>query len=270
MSRQRTVPFRRPTPTGRASAPDRGKSRALTVSDAVIDYVVDDDATQIRIDALHMSDIAPTRAISTARKTDDRTNRRRDPVDHRREAHVRRTRGAVADRRHRHQRLGGNDGAPFQLKGNARMNTAVGTFAANARSNCEGSRRRDGERPAHLCALQRPHRSAAAVARRVVGCSRHPLRGTGRHQNGVHRDREARRPRRCGTALRTVGRHRQDGHRARRQAERDFDLAIDRLEVPSTQPRSPRWAAARSLHRVRRTADRARSFARRTAACRSI
>ena len=50
-----------PLPIASPAAP--WEVASFVMSDAIIDYVVDDDATQIRIDALHLSDIAPTRRI---------------------------------------------------------------------------------------------------------------------------------------------------------------------------------------------------------------
>ena len=43
------------------TAPAPWEIASVAFNDAVIDYVVDDDATQISIDALHLSGIAPTK-----------------------------------------------------------------------------------------------------------------------------------------------------------------------------------------------------------------
>jgi uncharacterized protein involved in outer membrane biogenesis len=114
-----------PIPLPMQSAPAPWEVASVAVSDAVIDYVVDDDATQIRIDALHASDIAPTREFPLHAKL---TIERIDGETPLTIAAKLRFDELVAEWQIDAIDIAGRiDGAPFQLKGNARMNTAAGT-----------------------------------------------------------------------------------------------------------------------------------------------
>jgi len=115
-----------PPPTGAASAPWEVADIAL--SDAVIDYVVDDQATQITIDALHISDIAPTRRFPFHAKLTIKQVDREIPLTVAAELTfdelVTQWQIDTLDIRG----VFGNPGVPFALKANARLDTAAGTL----------------------------------------------------------------------------------------------------------------------------------------------
>ena len=98
------------------------------MNDAVIDYVVDDKATQISIDALHMSDIAPTKRFPLHAKLTVKDADREIPLNIAAEITFDQ---AVAQWQIDAVDIGGSygkQGPPFQLKADARMNTVAGTF----------------------------------------------------------------------------------------------------------------------------------------------
>jgi uncharacterized protein involved in outer membrane biogenesis len=101
---------------------------SVALNDAVIDYVVDDKARQISIDALHMSDIAPTRRFPLRAKLTVKDAEREIPLNIAAEITFDQ---AVAQWQLDSVDINGaygKQGPPFQLKADARMNTAAGTF----------------------------------------------------------------------------------------------------------------------------------------------
>ncbi len=117
------IPLPAPLTSGRASAP--WEVASIAISDAVIDYVVDDDATQIRIDALHLSGIAPTRQFPLHAKLSIKRPEREIPLTI---AAMLQFDEAVAQWQIEKIDIGGLIGhAPFRLTGNAQMNTTAGT-----------------------------------------------------------------------------------------------------------------------------------------------
>ena len=115
-----------PPPSAAPSAP--WEIANLALSDAVIDYVVDDAATQVSIDALHMSDIAPTRRFPFHAKLSIKQAERQIPLTVAAELTfdelVTQWQIDALDVRG----VFGNPGVPFAAKANARINTVVGTF----------------------------------------------------------------------------------------------------------------------------------------------
>ena len=113
-----------PPPTAVAAAP--WEIANLALSDAVIDYVVDDAATQVTIDALHMSDVAPARRFPFHAKLSIKQVDREIPL-------------TVAAQLTFDELVSqwqidaldisgvfGKPGVPFALRANARLNTVAG------------------------------------------------------------------------------------------------------------------------------------------------
>lgn len=101
---------------------------SVALNDAVIDYVVDDKARQISIDALHMSDIAPTKRFPLRAKLTVKNADREIPLNVSADITFDQ---AVAQWQLDAVDISGSygkQGPPFQLRADARMNTVAGTF----------------------------------------------------------------------------------------------------------------------------------------------